>query len=413
MKIAIDLRPLQIGHQNRGIGAYLNNILRYFPIDDSVEYIFLRYSESDPIIDFGIGNGRQYKEVVVNRYKFAPNLKAGAMFLWGLVNPMYIRLLPHRPDIFFQPDYLLGIPSKLFARKTIVMCYDLIPLRLKAMYLPSWRKFAGMRHLRLRLRLRQSLRAYYYTRKYKRGLRTFKRASRVISISNTTTNDLLHFTRVKKSRVSTIYLAPSYLSLGNEINKLPRELDGIQYIFYIGGGDKRRQITSLISAFNKLNARDTDIHLVLAGNEFVEGSKDMSANVKTALALSSYSDKIHLMGVVSEGVKYELMKNAAVFAYPSLYEGFGLPIVEAMLAGTPVVTYRNSSIEEIGGDKLFYAHSNSDSLRDQILDILQLSPSELNSIIRAGKDSAAEYSWEDSGNKTWRLFLKISEYNHN
>lgn len=404
MKIAIDLRPLQIGHQNRGIGVYLNNILRYFPVDDTVEYIFLRYSESNPITDYGIGNSRQYKEVVVNRYKYAPNLKAGAMFLWGLVNPIYIRLLPHRPDIFFQPDYLLGIPGKLFAKKTIVMCYDLIPLRLKAMYLPSWRKFAGMRHLRLRLRLRQSLRAYYYTRKYKRGLRTFKRASRVISISNTTTNDLLHFTRVKKSRVSTIYLAPSYLSLGNEINKLPRELDGIQYIFYIGGGDKRRQITSLISAFNKLNARDTDIHLVLAGNEFVEGSKDMSANVKTALALSSYSDKIHLMGVVSEGVKYELMKNAAVFAYPSLYEGFGLPIVEAMLAGTPVVTYRNSSIEEIGNNVLFYAKPNSESLRKAILGVLKMDSKKMLHITELAKIKAESFSWDRSGGQTINLF---------
>jgi len=408
MKIAIDLRPLQIGHQNRGIGAYLQNILTYFPADNSIEYIFLRYKDSDPVSEFGISNGRKYREIVYSRYKFQPNPKSALLFLWGLVIPIYIRLLPYRPDIFFQPDYLLGIPNKLYAKKTVVTCYDLIPLKFPAMYIPSWRKFVGMRHLRLRSRLRQSIRAYYYTKKYARGLRTYKRATAIISISNSTTSDLVKIAKVNKSKVHTIYLAPSYRDTEVSASTVPSKLKGTRYIFYIGGGDKRRQISNLISAFNKLNGRGHDIDLVLAGSEFGVDSNETSADVRMALNLSSYSGKIHLIGTVSESEKMALMKNAAVFAYPSLYEGFGLPVVEAMIMTTPVVTYRNSSIDEIGGDDVFYALESSDGLYETLLAVLNTDKNGLNSKLLEARKNALKFSWDKTGRDTWDLILKVS-----
>jgi len=410
MRIAIDLRPLQIGHQNRGIGAYLQNILRYFPDDDSIEYIFLRYKESDPVKEFSISNGKKYREIVVARYEFAPMPKPALLFLWGLITPIYIRLLPYRPDIFFQPDYLLGLPNWLFAKKTVVTCYDLIPLKFKAMYLPSWQRFAGKRHLRLRSRVRQSIRAIYYTRKYAKGLRTFRKADSILSISNTTTADLTSIAKVNKQKIKTIYLAASYRDTDNALNdKIPAELHGLRYIFYIGGGDKRRQIAKLVGAFNKLNGRGHAIDLVLAGNEFAIDSKETSSDVREALKTSSYANRIHLLGIISESQKLAIMKQAAIFAYPSLYEGFGLPILEAMLAGSPVVTYRNSSIEEIGGDDVTYASvETSDGLYDALVSILTMDRSKIETMTNRAWQNASRFSWSETGSETWELIKRVS-----
>ncbi len=409
MKIAIDLRPLQIGHQNRGIGAYLLNILEYFPKDPSVEYIFIRYSDTNPIAEFNISDGRNYSEIVQKKYDFKPNPKQTLLFIFGLVRPKYLGLFKHRPDVFFQPDYLLGIPSKLYVKKTVVVCYDLIPLKFKAMYIPSWHRFAGMRHLRLRSRVRQSIRALYYSHKYSKGLKTFRRADSILSISDTTTSDLVSITKVDKDRVSTIYLAPSYRDTKiSTKEQLPAELKDVRYIFYIGGGDKRRQITYLISTFNKLNGRGHKFDLVLAGNEFTIDSKETSADVRSALKKSSYSDRIHLLGAVSEPLKLTLMQHATVFVYPSLYEGFGMPVVEAMLAGTPVVTYRNSSIAEIGQDNVLYAHESSDGIYDSILELQKLDADALkimtsNAIVEAGR-----FNWQLTGDQTWSAIKNVT-----
>ncbi|MDQ5981980.1 MAG: hypothetical protein QG570_745, partial [Patescibacteria group bacterium] len=251
MKIAIDLRPLQVGHQDRGIGSYILNILKEIPTEN-IEYIILRYSKSDPVKDYSINFGKEYKDVVVVHNKFGRSPKELILYIKDLMFPVHNKLRMYRPNIYIQFDYLFGAP-RLLNCKTYVVAYDLIPFKLKNLYLPSWKKFIYFRQLRIRSRLRQSVRAFFYEHKYRKALKFLRRANGVISISNSTTKDLIEIAKVKSKNINTIYLAASFresekdLFLRDIIKNLVDDIDG-NFITFIGGTDKRRQVTELISA---------------------------------------------------------------------------------------------------------------------------------------------------------------------
>jgi len=408
MKIAIDLRALQSGHQNRGIGSYLLNILHYFPNEDTT-YIFLRYDSSNPITDYAIGEGRNYTEVVYKKREFSRNPKQLLLFAASLLSPKYLKLMKHHPDVFFQPDYLLGIPRSPRIKK-VVVAYDLIPLLFRNMYLPSWKKPWHLKQIRFRGRLKLSVRAFYYEKKYKNGLRCLRRANQVISISNTTTNDLIAYAHIPKSKINTIYLAPSFIknhhiSDSVDIKKLVHDISG-KYLVFIGGTDARRKADELVYAFNLLNARGHNIHLVFAGNEFVEDSKELSAKTKKAIETSSYKDKIYLLGKISDNDKDLILSNALAFVYPTLYEGFGLPLLESMAAGCPVITFKNSATIEIAGDAALFAETDdSFGLYSAILKLMD-NPQETKQRVPMGIEHAKQFSWDVSGQETVKLVFK-------
>jgi glycosyltransferase involved in cell wall biosynthesis len=408
MKIAIDLRPLQLGHQNRGIGSYLLNIIEFFP-KDNIEYIFLRYETSNPINEFKIGKGRTYSEVVYKKVDFNRSPIGIYKFILNYVTPKYPKLLRHHPDVFFQADYLLGAPrSKRI--KTVVVAYDLIPFIFRNMYLPSWRKYWHLKQIRLRGRVKLSLRAYYYEKKYKKALKTMRKANNVISISNTTTEDLINIGGVDKNKIKTIYLAPSFMA--NHHFKDSKDIKNIiepikkRYLLFIGGTDSRRKADELVHAFNLLNARGQEIYLVFAGNEFVHNSKELNTKTRKAIELSSYKNKIYLLGKISDNDKKYLLENALTFVYPTLYEGFGLPLVESMAVGCPVITFNNKTTQEIAKDAAIYTITNDgNGIYDAVNKLLQ-NKNSYDKLCKKGFERSLIFNWEQTGKMTIELILQ-------
>lgn len=408
MKIAIDLRPLQVGHQNRGIGNYLLNILKYFPVE-GVKYIFIRYDESNPIVDFGIKIGEQgYEEVVVKHYRFSRNPRNLIFFVIGLLDPVYLKVSHHKPDVYFQSDYLFGIPRR-WRTKKVVVAYDLIPFLFRNMYMPRWTKYVGMRHLRIRSRLLQSVRAYFYERKYKTGLKTLRRANLVLSISETTTKDLVTVARISPKKIRTIRLAPSFVTAEKVDSKkqLLSEIKKIsgKYLLFIGGTDARRQVHELIFAFNQLNARGYDFSLVLAGSEFVEKSKELNPKTRKAIEASSYRDKIHMLGKISEQEKRYILENAFAFVYPTLYEGFGLPVLEAMAQSCPVISYDNPAIQEVAKDAAHYIDPGQGGFGIYKGVITLTDQQKRRALIERGVAVSETFDWEETGKKTIKAIL--------
>lgn len=407
MKIAIDLRPLQLGHQNRGIGSYLINIMKYFP-NDKTEYIFLRFDESNPITDYSIGVDKKYSEIIYKRIRFSKSLKGAILFGLNICKPKFTELINQQPDIFFQPDYLLGIP-KSHEITTIIVSYDLIPIIFKDMYMPSWKKFWRLHNLRFRKRLLLSLRAYYYENKYKKGIKALRKVDKIISISNTTTDDLVNITKINKNKISTIYLAPSFadnyhIDSSATITELVNKIDD-KYLIFIGGTDQRRKVGELVYAFNLLNARGHDINLVLAGNEFVENSNELENTVKKDIESSSYKDKIYMLGKISESDKSMLLKHAFAFVYPTLYEGFGLPILESMISSCPVILFKNKATLETAGDAAEYTKT-TDGLGIYKSVVKLLENSERRKIlIDKGLARSKNYSWDETGRQTMEIIF--------
>jgi glycosyltransferase involved in cell wall biosynthesis len=411
MRVTLDLRPLQVGHENRGIGNYLSNILQHFPVEnDSVEYIFIRYNKSNPISDLNLPfQDANYREIILTERKFGKRPLQIFLFIAELFNPIFLRVILYRPDIFIQPDYLFGVPRAPWIQK-VVIAYDLIPLIFKGMYIPSWKLYAGQRQRRIRNRLRMSLRAYYHERRYNNGLKTLKKADKIVSISQTTTNDIKKIAKVDARKIRTIYLAPSFTKSTTRPDKLKsmKSLEKIsgRYLFFIGGTDPRREVHELVYAHNILNSRGIDFHLVLAGNEFIPESTEISVLAKRAIESSSYSEKIHLLGKVDEIEKKFLFENAFAFVFPTLYEGFGLPLLESMECKTPVVAYANAATKEIAGDAAIYPHINNGYGIYTSITMLLDSAKNTSGLIKRGTRRVSDFNWDTTGQKTVDFIFK-------
>lgn len=405
MKIAVDLRPLQIGHQNRGIGAYMLNVLEAMPLDADHEYVFLRYNTSNPAEDYKIGHGRPYKEVILKKRSFSRHPVKLISYGLGLLLPVFSKVMRHRPDVFLQFDYLLGAPRSRRCKK-VTIAHDLIPLRLKGMYLPSWKKYIGFRQIRLRGRVRLVVRSWFYERKYSNGMKLFRKSSVVISVSKNTTQDLITIAKVKEEKIKTIYSAASFRDdkskVGDKISDLIRGMTN-PYLVYIGGTDRRRQIDELVYAFNLYSGRQKPLSLILAGNEFTKDSTTISPIAKHAILSSSYTENIHMLGKISEAEKRYILEHAAAFIYPTLYEGFGLPIVEAMQAGCPVITYKNSSIPEIAGDAALFTENPDGYAIYQQLCVLIDNEKLAKELQARGVKQAEKFSWKNANKEIWQL----------
>lgn len=163
---------------------------------------------------------------------------------------------------------------------------------------------------------------------------------------------------------------------------------------FVGGADPRRRLVDLVAAFNNLRAQGHDIKLVLAGDTMLGAFMVPHLELQEYLKHTSYLDDIHFVGFVNDAQRDWLYQNALAFVYPSLYEGFGLPILEAMQYGTPVVSYNNSSISEISGDAAIIVNDYYNIV--EVVNKLLTDTEQYKRLVSAGKKQAAKFSWQET-----------------
>lgn len=344
MTIAIDLRPLQIGHENRGIGMYIKSVLEHLPPDEH-DYVIYAFEKNNPIKHLNIKVRFRYKLVQTPTIKTALNSPSDFFGLLKLINHSFSKLRPFRPDVFIQFDFTLGIP-KWRRTKTVVIGYDLIPLIKKNEYLPS-PFFAWQHTLGKKAKLRAVGRSIYYRFKYSVHYRVFKKADEIVAISESTAKSFQQILGIKPSKIHPIPLAPVFSS--SEPDKSILKSMSKPYMLYIGGTDSRKRVQDIVYAYNVARGRGADISLVFAGNEFKKVKLIPNVEGRNAIMESPYNKDIVLLGFVTDAEKMALYEAAHVFTFCTTYEGFGLPIIEAMSASCPVIAYNNSSIPEAAG----------------------------------------------------------------
>jgi glycosyltransferase involved in cell wall biosynthesis len=235
--------------------------------------------------------------------------------------PFFLR---HRDfDLYWAPAND-GIPIFPIPRTwTVSTTHDVIPLQLPRMYLLS-RPWFALPYL----------------------LWTFSailRSDTLITVSECSAEDIhRHFRR------QPIVVPPllSDANLGAKGTPLPDNLLNRSYIVYNGGIDLRKNVRNLLKAFAIVARQDPATDLLLMGDGF-EGY---------ALAMKELGieDRVIITGYVAEDMKTAILASASVLVYPSLYEGFGLPILEAFAVGLPVVSCNNSALAEVAGDAAVY-----------------------------------------------------------
>lgn len=295
-----------------------------------------------------------------------------------------LELLFHPVDTLFVPAHIVPF---FYVRRTVVVVHGLEYEFIPEAY-SRWDRF----YMRWSIRISCIL------------------AKKVIAVSENTKRDLIRMYRVPEKKIDVIYE-------GYEREQIsPEKLEGkissrfkvrnSKFLLFIGRIEFRKNILGIIESFEILKRKYKIPHkLVLAGG-LGHGYEDV---VKKADA-SRYKEDIVLTGYVEDGNKWKLIKNADVFLFPTFYEGFGLPILEAQSLGVPVVVSNNSSIPEVVGQymrPLLVDPNNYERIADFTYKII--SDKDLrDNIKKAGYENIKRFSWNLCADKIADVLIKIT-----
>ena len=310
MRVAIDARKLH----DFGIGTYTRNLLRYLArIDRESEYVLLCH---EPDLGIGPQLGPNFRTVL----EASPNYS----FREQIHLPWVLRR--ERPDVFHAPHYVLPPAARCRAVVTIHDCIHLM----FPQYLPSRA-------------------AYAYARASMWS--AVRRSHRILTVSEASKRDIIHFFNAPPEKIVVVYNA-----IDERFGMEPKDEDVArvrerfqlqhEFVLYVGNIKPHKNLVRLIEAFDLLRQRGHDeLKLLIIGDEISK-----LPALRRAVHLHKLHKHVRFLGFQPDETLAILYRLAAVFVFPSLYEGFGLPPLEAMASGTPVVTSNVSSLPEVTGD---------------------------------------------------------------
>ena len=274
-----------------------------------------------------------------------PKKKLGKIYksLWRTKN-IVKQLLEDKVQIYHGLSGELPLGLRNSGIKSVVTIHDLIFLRHPEYYHWFDRKM--------------------YTWKFHQ---TIKQADRIIAVSECTKRDILEFGKINPEKISVIYQScnPKFTNMPteSEMETTAKKYDlPERYLLCVGTIEERK---NLMLAVKSLKLLPEDIHLVAVGKKTKYADKVMETADKIGV-----SHRLHLLSGVSDDELNVIYKKAEVFVYPSRYEGFGIPIIEAIFCGLPVVASTGSCLEEAGGPDCLYV--NPDDSKGMAAAIMQL-----------------------------------------
>lgn len=221
------------------------------------------------------------------------------------------------------------------------------------------------------------------------------RADRLIAISENSRQDALRLLGLDADRVEVIYPGVPEVYFGAQ----PRPADR-PYVLYLGAIEPRKNVDTLLDAWEDFRLK-ADFDLVIAG-------ASGWASEKTMARLASRPAGVRYLGYVAEDELPGLVAGATAFIYPSLYEGFGLPVAQAMAAGAPVITSNTSCLPEVAGEGALLVDPRSASELEAAMEKLLTSTTLQQRLREAGKARAErEYRWELCARKSLEFFHRV------
>jgi glycosyltransferase involved in cell wall biosynthesis len=239
--------------------------------------------------------------------------------------------------------------------------------------------------------------------------RVLKRAHGLIAVSENSRRDAMEILRIPEDRIVAIHpgVASRFFDVSPE--DAARVRDRLQlrrpYVLTLGTIEPRKNTERLLSAWQMLpkNLRD-EFELIFSGP-----LGWASETTKAALCQGATQTGVRYLGYVNESDLAGLTRGAAALAYPSLYEGFGLPVAQAMACGVAVVTSNISSLPEVAGDGAEYADPKSvESICTSLARVLE-SEELRQDLGRKGRKRAENYRWEAAARKTWALWQELKD----
>lgn len=244
---------------------------------------------------------------------------------------------------------------------------------------------------------------------------SFKKADMIVAISKFTAGDIQkYFPGITNPRVIHNGIQP--VKTDDKLNKkwpgLKAKLKISQnFIFYLGGFAPKKNLQNLIKAYNLLRKnKKIDYQLVLGGK--LPTKEKAQVNYKQILALISecrLENDVRIINYISEEEKAILFTKSAFIVYPSLYEGFGLPVLEALSIGKPVVTTQNSPMEEIArSNALYFDPKNVVDIAEKIQEMINNHQSYQRKLESLKEKFISEYSWDNIARKYYDLYRELT-----
>ncbi|MBE2220361.1 MAG: glycosyltransferase family 4 protein [Anaerolineae bacterium] len=355
----------EAGYRRAGIHHYIAQVLSHLPQNADSKYtIFTRWGNDLPQRDDFIVQGSRW-----------PTERRSVRILWEqMVWPWQSRKLDLMHSMAFVTPLIKPCP-------TVVTVYDLSFLHFPERF--------------------PALQRWYLTSQTKRSCRA---ANRVITISESSRQDVHQFFDVPLSQIDVVVpgvngryqpLPPEQINTFRQTHNLPA-----RFILHVGTLQPRKNIPILLEALAKL--ADKEIQLVLAG-----GKGWLYDEIFAQIEALGLVDRVIFPGYVADEDLPLWYNAASLFAFPSVYEGFGMPVVEAMACGTPVVASTASSIPEaVGSAGLLFNPYDAAELAERIASVL--GDSDLSATMRTkGLQHARLFSWEEAGRKTAVIYHQL------
>lgn len=363
MKILLDFTQIPV--EKVGVGVYalktIDNLLKLSQFEH--EYIILIQNDDKEVIDLLKQNNIKIKCVNASIFR--------RLLFRILLEQLYIPylILKHKVDLVHSLHY--SYPLFRFWAKCIVTIHDLtfflypeVHTKIKCYYFKTFIKWNA------------------YSK------------NELICVSESTANDLISYFPSCKKRVHIIPLAVEDIPLISLSSVRKRLNIPSHYILFIGTLEPRKNLVSLIRAYSLITDK-VELSLVIVGKKgwFYESIFD---EVKQ----NNIEEKVYFTGFVTEEEKYALLGNCEVFIYPSLYEGFGLPVLEALKLAKPVITSNVSSMPEVAGNAALLVNPKSVSDISKALLMLITDEELKNNLKSKAKKQASFFSWEKTAKQT-------------
>ncbi|MFD3259455.1 glycosyltransferase [Paenibacillus lentus] len=391
MNVAIDtLAILGPGSKNRGIGNYTTNQLKkLFEIDKENKYFLLNFYEEiqlRDLLDYDGNVSEHYFNLGINDF-LAKDSKYG--YIVGEIIKKFI--IDNKIDVFYitspfdgsiryQLDWLKGTT-------VVATVYDIIPYLFKEKYLSE----------------KVTYKEYMY------NLNNVIQVDKMLAISESVKHDVINQLKVNESKIDVIFAGvdesfeeKEYSPSEYQEVKDAYEIDDA-FILCTGGDDERKNIGELIIAFAKLPKYMIEKYQLVVACKL---SKHSESHYKDLARKHKIADRVVLTNFVPHDHLIKLYNLAYAFAFPSKYEGFGLPVIEAMACGTPVLTSNNSSLGEIaqGAAILVNPFDISDITRG-LIELLE--KDDLDELVRKGFDKVEKFTWEKVAINTLEAFKSL------
>lgn len=323
-----------------------------------------------------------------------PSLAPNFRYYPSRISPMWWARIWHRAQIPYCVEYMLGkiglyhatdfvLPPIHKQTKSIVTIHDLSYIRVPETASPSLKKYLDVV-----------------------VPRSIARATHVHAVSETTRQDIITLYNTPPEKVSVIFNAvePRFKPMDISKDILTKyHIPDAPYIISVGTVQPRKNYSRLVKSLVQLRQKH-DVHLVIAG-----GRGWLEDEFYATIQQTGMTDYVHVTGFVADEDLPTLYSGAICMAYPSLYEGFGIPVLEAMACGTPVLTSTTSSLPEVAGTSAILVDPYDIDAIHNGLERLISDQDLRKTLSEKGLSQAQKFTWEHSAHQLKHLYTQLLE----